>query len=224
MKFFRGLAVSAGLVLCATAANAQTPHQIGGPAYTPVSDVADPYEGMPRQGMMPGYGYGPAIMPPVEVYAILRETGFSPLGPPQQRGFFYSVAVVDRVGEDGRLVIDGRNGRIVRFTPAYEIRNPYAAYGYGPPQAGPVEALPPMANLRGVPRPPASVPHVASRPPMPKPSPLATRPVEPEQRSASIAAKPAEAPTPPPAVTPAEPKPAPQIAPTQAMPKVQGLE
>ena len=221
MKLVRGMAVSAGLVLCAAPVNAQTPHQIGGPAYAPVSDVAEPYEGVPRPGIVPGYG--PALLAPGEVYGILRETGFSPLGPPQQRGFFYTIAVIDRVGEDGRLVIDGRNGRIVRFTPAYEVRNPYDAYSYGPPPVGPASPLAPMADLRGVPRPPASVPHVASRTPMPKSSPLATRPAEPEQRSAAIAAKPAEASTPPPAAA-LEPKPAPQIAPTQAMPKMQGLE
>ena len=65
--------------------------------------------------------YGPALLPPQEVYTVLRENGFSPLGVPQQRGFVYTIAVIDRGGEDGRLVIDARNGRIVRFMPAYRM-------------------------------------------------------------------------------------------------------
>ena len=51
----------------------------------------------------------------------MRENGFSPLGVPQQRGLFYTIAVIDRRGDDGRLVIDARNGRIVRFMPAYRM-------------------------------------------------------------------------------------------------------
>ena len=62
-----------------------------------------------------------ALLPPTEVYAILRENGFSPLGIPRQRGLFYMISVIDRRGDDGRLVIDARTGRIVRFVPAYRM-------------------------------------------------------------------------------------------------------
>ena len=61
----------------------------------------------------------PGLLPLTEVYAVLRENGFSPLGIPRLRGFVYTIAVIDRGGEDGRLVIDARNGRIIRFMPAY---------------------------------------------------------------------------------------------------------
>jgi DNA-directed RNA polymerase specialized sigma24 family protein len=86
------------------------------------------------------------------------------------------------------------------------------------------------------PRPPRSVPHVASRTvPVPKADPLAAKPAAgpeptpatPQQQSAAPPPKSAEAQTPAPAAatTGAAPaKPAPQIAPTQDMPKVQGLE
>ena len=63
-------------------------------------------------------GYGPRLLPPQEVYTVLRDTGFSPLGIPRLRGFVYTISVVDRRGGDGRLMIDARNGRIVRFVPA----------------------------------------------------------------------------------------------------------
>jgi hypothetical protein len=266
MKLFAGWILSAGLVFTAAAANAQgqTPGQISGSPYTAVSDVGGPYAEMPpeppppryyRPSYTPGYepGYGPALLAPTEVYAILRENGFSPLGIPQQRGLVYRIAAIDRRGDDGRLVIDARTGQIIRFVPMYRMGDnlfdePRVVYG----PAGP---LPPMINMRGVPRPPAPVPRVASRtPPVPIPKaapphaaeikpeaqPLeaksapeksADKPAtdksagEPAQQSAAVQAKPADVPATPPAAVPiVAAKPAPQIQPTQAMPKAQGLD
>jgi hypothetical protein len=256
MKLFTGWVVSAGLVLAAGTAHAQAvaPYVSGG-SYTAVSDVDGPYAAMPPEAPAPGYGsgygYGPTLLPPREVYTVVRENGFSPLGVPQQRGLFYVIAVIDRGGDDGRLVIDARNGRIVRFMPAYRTGN-NSSEGL-PPTYGPNGALPPIGNLRDVPRPPASVPKVASRTPlvpMPKASPprvdevkpLAAKPapekpapeksaaekpaLEPAQQSAAVQTAPADVPAKPPAAVPiVEAKPAaPQILPTQAMPKAQGLE
>ena len=234
MKLITGWVMTAGLVLAATAANAQVsaPYGAGRSHATVVSDVGGPYAAMPREA--PGPGYGPTLLPPAEVYTILRESGFSPLGIPQQRGYVYTISVIDRGGDDGRLVIDARTGRIVRFMPAYRSGDNFnedLTVTYGP-------VGPPISTIRGVPRPPASVPHVASRTPavpMPKAAPprtdeakpLAAKPApEPAQQSAAVQAKPADAP--PQAAAPAatvEAKPAvPQIQPTQEMPKVQGLE
>jgi hypothetical protein len=243
MKLFTGWVLSAGLVLTAAAAHAQgvSPSGTGG-TYTAVSDIDGPYAAMPSEAPAPGYGYGPTLLPPREVYTVVRENGFSPLGIPRQRGLFYVISVIDRGGDDGRLVIDARNGRIVRFMPAYRLGSNFnedvpATYGPGRP-------LPPISNSERVPRPPASVPTVASRTPlvpMPKASPpradgvksLAAKPAlekpapEPAQQSAAVQIKPADAPPAPQAAAPAtvEAKPAtPQIQPTQEMPKVQGLE
>jgi hypothetical protein len=261
MKLFTGWVMSAGLVLTAAAANAQVlaPYEIGRSPYSAASDVdgpyvglppeappyaampqeAPPYAAMPQEAPAPRYGYGyrPALLPVPEVYAILRESGFSPLGIPQLRGFVYTISVIDRDGDDGRLVIDARSGRIIRFMPAYRMGDNFhedLMVTHGP--AGP---LPPITAVRGPPRPPAFVPHVASRTPsvpIPKASPprageppLAARPApEPAQQSAAVQAKPAgAAQTTPQAAAPAavEAKPAgPPIQPTQEMPKVQGLE
>jgi hypothetical protein len=227
MKLFTGWMLSVGLALVVTSANAQTlaPYGSGNSPYRPVSDVMGPYAAMPEE-MPPEPGYGRPLLPPNEVYTVLRENGFSPLGAPQLRGMFYAIAVIDRHGEDGRLVIDARNGRIVRYVPAFATRGFYDRFAYGP--AASTGPLPPMANLRETPRPPASVPQVASRtPPMPKPSPPTARPTpEPAQQSAAVQPKPVDPPPAPQAAAPpsVEAKPAPQIAPTQPMPKVQGLE
>jgi hypothetical protein len=231
MKFFTGCVVSAGLVVAATSAQAQllTPYETASPVYTAVSDVGGPYAAMPPEAPVGRYGYGPTLLPPGEVYTVVRESGFSPLGIPQQRGLIYTIAVVDRGGNDGRLFIDARSGRVLRFMPGNRIGDNFnddVSVNYGGP--GP---MPPMTNVRGVPRPPKPVPHIASRTvPVPKASPLAARPApapEPVQQSAAAQPKPVEAQTVPQAAAPTvgQAKPAaPAMQPTQDMPKMQGLE
>jgi hypothetical protein len=254
MKFFTGWLLAAGLALATTAAQAQVlaPYEAGRTPYYSVSDIGGPYAPPPREYPGPRYGQGPMLLPPTEVYTVVRESGFSPLGIPQQRGFVYTISVIDRGGDDGRLIIDARTGRIIRFIPAHRIGenfNDDLTMNYGPP--GP---LPPVTHVRGGPRPPKSIPHVASRTvPVPKANPLAaaakpaaapeppTKPAvaaepaaaakpaaaEPVQQSAAAQPKATEAQTPPPAAVTtgaAQAKPTPQIAPTQDMPKVQGLE
>jgi len=262
MKLFTGWVLAAGLVFAGSAADAQmlspysrvsdfggpyseapygrpyseAPYR-GGPYYATPPQEAPVYAAPPQEAPLPpryGNGYGPALLPPHEVYNIIREAGFSPLGIPQQRGYVYTIAVIDRGGGDGKLVIDGRSGQIIRFVPAWRMGghfNDTLNMTHGP--AG----MPPqVTQVRGSPRPPASVPHVASRTvPVPKASPLArpavaepapTKSVEPPQQSAAAQAKPAEA-SPPPVATATigQAKPAaPAMLPTQDMPKAQGLD
>ena len=247
MKPYTGWVMSAGLVLAATAAHAQTlaPYGIGRSPYAAVSDFDGPYAAVPQEAPAPRYyPYGPALLPPPEIYAIVRQSGFSPLGIPHQRGLVYIIAVIDPGGDDGRLVIDARTGRIIRFMPAYRMGDNFSedmTATYSP--VGP----PPISAVRGPPRPPLSIPgaRVASRTssvPVPRAAPLRAGEVPragevkplaasptpaPVQQSAAVQPKPAEAePAPAQAAAPAvvEAKPAPQIQPTQEMPKVQGLE
>ena len=87
--------------------------------------------------------------------------------------------------------------RVLRFAPGYGIGgifNDDLAVGYGAQGTsgptgiyGPQGALPPPTNVRGTPRPPRSVPHVASRTvPVPKANPLAAKPAaEPAPQSAA---------------------------------------
>jgi hypothetical protein len=221
MKLFTGC-LAAGLVLFAAGAQAQRLAP-----YTPVSDFGGPYAAMPDAPAAP-YGNGPRLLPPEEVYTVVRENGFSPLGIPRQRGFVYAIEVIDRSGESGRLIVDARDGRIIRFRPGYRVGNNFneePAVVYGQPGQ-----LPPSTPVRGEPRPPRSIPHVASRTvPVPKASPLTNSQPAPEpaqQQSAATQSRPAEAPAAPPAVTTgmAPAKPMAEIAPTKDLPKVQGLE
>ncbi|UPK34907.1 hypothetical protein IVB18_44110 [Bradyrhizobium sp. 186] len=254
MKFFTGCVAAAVLALVATAAEAQVPaNEAARGAYVAVSDFDGPY-GPPEAAPPPprhGYGYGderaPALLPATEVYAVLRENGFSPLGIPRLRGAVYTISVIDRRGDDGRLVIDARDGRILRFMPAYD------AFGMAPAYEeravvpyGPQSALPPPTAIRGgPPRPPAPIPHVASRtvplpkaapprgetpvaaakPASPEPAPAAqVQPAQPVQQTAAAQPKPAEAAPQTAAPTVDQAKPASTILPTQDMPAAQGLD
>src|ERR1700722_11654904 len=121
MKAFRGWTISVGLLLVATAANAQgtAPQDASRPRYLAASDFSGPYADVPPGPAVPapgygaqGYGpmeygssYGPPLMPPREVYSVLRENGFLPLGVPRLRGLVYTIAVLDRRGADGRLLL-----------------------------------------------------------------------------------------------------------------------
>jgi hypothetical protein len=235
MKLFTGWAVSAGLIFTAAAAHAQVlaPYEIGRSPIALASDVEGPgpYAAMPPEA--PGPGYGPRLLPPPEVYTIARESGFAPLGIPQQRGLVYTISVINSAGDDGKLVIDARSGRIVRFMPAYRMGDNFnddlnVAYG-------PVGPLPPInSNYRRAPRPPLAIPHVASRSAAPPPKappravgeakpPTAQPAATPAQQSAATA-KPVEAQAPSPSSTVGVAKPSVQLQPTQEMPKPQGLD
>src|ERR1700686_1729266 len=163
MKLFTGWVMSAGLVVMAAGANAQilapqvlAPYETGRSPYTVVSDVEGPYAAMPPE--IPAPRYRTALLPPAAVYTGLRENGFFALGIPQQRRLCYTISVIDRGGYDGRLVIDARTGRIIRFMPAYRMGDNFNEDRRG--IYGPVGALPPVSMVGGPPRPPASVPHV----------------------------------------------------------------
>jgi hypothetical protein len=244
MKLFTG-SLAAGLILLAGGAQAQ----VRGP-YTAASDFDAPYAVAPppvpgpqyapgphyAPGPQFGYGPGPGLLPSTEVYSVLRDNGFSPLGIPRLRGFVYTIAAIDSRGEGGRLVIDARNGRIIRFVPGRGMGDNYyedeSALG-GPSTASPPQAQAPAqvhvpTNVQAAPRPSRSASQVASRTvPMPKASPIAAKPAPaPVQQATAPAPKPTEVQAAAsPSTTGAVPaKPVPQIAPTQDMPKVQGLE
>lgn len=264
MRFFTECVAAATLALAVTAGPAQVLAQvpangIARGAVIAVSDFDGPYA--PPEAAAPpppryGYGYeergpAPVLLPSTEVYAVLRDNGFSPLGIPRLRGSVYIVAVIDRRGDDGRLVIDARDGRILRFLPAADAYGMAPAYNeptvapYGPQSA----PSPPTMVRGGPPRPPASIPHVAGRTvPLPKAAPprggapvAATGPAEPApqqaqapqqiqapqaqpaQQTAAAQPKPTEAAPHATAPTVGQAKPAP-ILPTQEMPAAQGLD
>jgi hypothetical protein len=235
MKLFTG-SLAAGLVLLAGSAQAQAPGR-----YVAASDFDAPYAvapPVPVPSYVPGPqyvpgprdGYSPGLLPSTEVYSVLRDNGFSPLGIPRLRGFVYTITAIDRGGADGRLIIDARNGRIIRFLPAYRMGDNYyedqsALGGPSADQAPQVHQAP--DHVQAAPQPSRPAPRVASRTvPMPKANPLTSKPATaPIKQAAAPAPKPAEVPAAAPVTTgSASAKPVAQIAPTQDMPSMQGLE
>jgi hypothetical protein len=202
MKFTVGCLTAAGLML-ATAAQAQVLPPMRGDVRVSDFEEPGPYASMPPPrvyvpGPRYGDGYAPAVLPPQEIYAILREAGFSPLGAPQQRGLFYTIAAVDRRGEDGRMVIDARSGRILRFMPAYQMgdrMNQEVVARYGPEAA-----MPELPQYRRPPFDPKAAATVAGNPPS------ATTPAPKQKVASQTATVPLPKAPPPKAVaTPAKP-------------------
>ena len=85
----------------------------------------------------PGYP-APAAMPPYEIIAIVRSTGFEPLSRPVRHGPTYSLQAADPAGRPVRVVVDARLGRIVGVTPVTHGRfaAPIMEPPYGRPPAG----------------------------------------------------------------------------------------
>jgi hypothetical protein len=171
MRLLLGTVATTVVLVATAAAQAQVlelPLRVSGALVRTVSDFGGPYAAMPQaydgpRYDAPRYGYAPAVLPPREIAAILREAGFSPLGAPQQRGLVYTVSAMDPNGEDGRMVIDARSGRILRFMPAYRLgsrmeEETLSSYG---PEGG----LPPAPYVRDEPRASGAAPKVASRTP-----------------------------------------------------------
>ena len=127
--------------------------------YAPGVYRRDSYAAMPPVRVERSGLYGRPVLPPSQVAAILRSSGYSPMGPVARRGWIYTVAAVGPRGDDGRLIMDARTGRIMRFIPALAVDErlnaEVAAYG-GPPG-------PPLyqQDYRRAPRPPAPVPRAA---------------------------------------------------------------
>lgn len=185
------------------------------------------------------------VLPPYQIVTVLRSTGYSPLGPVTRRGWVYTVAVLNPNGDDGRLIIDARNGQIMRFIPAMAVDerlNESMAMAYGPPGPPPQDVRyetrrGSLLDLRRSPRPAVAVPNtaqrngpkVANRGPASAPIPAAAKPVAgaPAQAAAPVqqaAENKSVAATAGVAKPPAPQPSTPQLWPTQAMPEVQLLE
>lgn len=179
------------------------------------------------------------MLPPEQVVTVLRASGFSPLGRVTQRGWIYTIAALDRNGEDGRLIIDARTGQIMRFIPAAAVdERMMTVYGPpGPPPAADVRydtRRGALLDLRHAPRPPVSVPKAAKRS-EPKaasrvaiPATAASPPATPaaQQAAAPAAAKPVaenKSATTVGSASAAAPSTL-KLWPTQAMPDVQPLD
>jgi hypothetical protein len=68
------------------------------------------------QALFPYGGYSSAL-PPHEVMAIVRSSGLEPVGRPQRQGQTYGIRAVNRSGQEVRVIVDARMGRILKVVP-----------------------------------------------------------------------------------------------------------
>jgi len=209
--------------------------------YRPGPYGQGPYAAVPPSYGRPASGARP-MLPPSQVVAVLRSAGYSPLGRITQRGWIYTVAALDPNGDDGRLIIDARTGRIMRFVPAMEVdatlndrmASAYESMAYGPPV--PPAPVGPARDARHAPspRPHAAAaqaakrpaPKIASRTPQSAPAAAparqpATAGTAAENKAATVTVGAASASAAPATAAPSSDV---KLWPTQKMPDVQPLE
>lgn len=76
--------------------------------------VAQPVPPLYAGPAYPGAGMG---VPRYEVAAIVISAGFEPLGRPVREGPVYTMRALDPSGEEVRVIVNARMGRIVRVVP-----------------------------------------------------------------------------------------------------------
>jgi hypothetical protein len=166
-------------------------------------------------------------LPPYEIITMLRSTSFEPLGRPLRQGPHYLVRAIDPYGDEVRLTVDARNGRIravalvedARYAPpppyyGRRVMGPPPYFG-GPPR---IVTVPPDFyddDPRLAPRAPAPAARTAARTPIPRARPAdapaavsETAPV-PAEPAVQAAPAPAETTASVPAATPGNTTPPP---------------
>lgn len=119
-----------------------------------------------------------AGLPPGQIMAIVRASGFDPIGRPVRNGNLYSVLALDPYDVEYRMVLDARTGRTVTMREIARPAGPYEAVPrFGRVFAGPAEG-PAMRPPHDVPHPPAAAPHSA---PTPQRSAATTTPLPPKK-------------------------------------------
>jgi hypothetical protein len=93
------------------------------------------------QLVYPGYGVYPAypgyaMIAPSEVTAIVQSNGMKPLTPPMRYGPSYMLRALDPNGQEVRVVVNGRSGRIIAVRPVFGPRYAIVPPTYGRPPAG----------------------------------------------------------------------------------------
>jgi hypothetical protein len=161
------------------------------------------------------------ILPPYEVAAIVRSTGLEPLGRPVRQGQAYAVRAVDEAGEEVRVIVDARLGRIVKVIPLMEPR--YAMPLLRPPYGRPPRPVA-MIPGNGIEGPefygpgvggsaagrPAGAPHeptTQAGPPLPRPRPKVASTDSPPATPVPVRGRPTTEPKKPKATRPRVPSP-----------------
>jgi hypothetical protein len=90
------------------------------------------YPGYPVYPAYPGY----AVIAPPEVTAIVQSNGMKPLTPPMRYGPAYMLRALDPNGQEVRVVVNARSGRIIAVRPTFGPRYAVVPPPYGRPPSG----------------------------------------------------------------------------------------
>ena len=100
-------------------------------------------------------------MPPHEILTIVRSTGMEPVSRPIRQGPAYVLRALDPAGEEVRVIVDARRGRIVKVAPVMMPRYAVMPPPYGRPPR-PIPMVPdgygPNARIAGLPPSPDAAP------------------------------------------------------------------
>jgi hypothetical protein len=77
------------------------------------------------------------VVPPYEVFTIVRSMGLSPLGQPSLRGGVYVLRAGNRYGEQVRVLVDARVGQVVSIEPIAAGPDRHVEPGLRPPASIP---------------------------------------------------------------------------------------
>jgi hypothetical protein len=158
------------------AANSNPPPALEAPATVPASPPA-PTASAPPVAHAPATVSNPGL-PPQRVHAVVRASGFDPIGPPVRRGNLYVQRALDPNAVEYRVVVDSLTGRTLSVRPM-RLAGPYA---YGPPPYRPYPPPyrpaygryygPPPDDFGygyGAPHPPRNIPTARLTPPQSQP-------------------------------------------------------
>ena len=87
--------------------------------------------------MRPAQNAAPGVLPPYEIVTIIRSTGLDPLGRPMRRGAIYALHAIGRDGDEVRVLVNARSGKIIKVTPvetASRLPPKAIVEPYGPPR------------------------------------------------------------------------------------------
>jgi len=135
-------------------------------------------------------------LPPHEILAMVRASGFDPVGRPVRNGRTFTLRAFDRYDLELNLVVDARSGRVLSANEVAAPRNAVRrglmpdsdlrdapVYGriFGPPEAGfgsprPPGTVPSVPSVQSIPGAPNAAnvkpqEKAAARPPLPRPRP-----------------------------------------------------
>ncbi|HXF88670.1 MAG TPA: hypothetical protein VNK48_09980 [Xanthobacteraceae bacterium] len=168
----------------------------------------------------------PSLLPPHEIITVVRSTGLVPLGRPARRGNDYVLRARDEIGQQVRVVVDGRVGEVRSVAPIALGRRDRDE----PPYPSIFESGPPIYDRRPAIGSPPVIGEEDDEPPVyrraapPPAAPPVVMPPQPAEREALTPGAPPESVSPQILTVPRPPAAVPTSPSTAALPESESEE